>query len=184
MGVNEKIAILVSDFLKEIGEDLERDGLKETPLRVSKMIEELFSGLREPKFSDFKTFESETTGELVWVTQIPFYSVCEHHLLPFFGDVSIGYIPAENRTLGLSKFLRLVEYWSKRPSIQEGLTTTICKELTENIPNNGVGVVIKARHLCMEMRGVRSANAITKTESFSGILKTDFERRKEFFERM
>jgi len=184
MGQSDKIEKLIFQLLQEVGENPERDGLKETPQRVGKMFDELFIGLKSPKFNDFKTFQTKTNGELIVVSKIPFYSVCEHHLLPFFGDVAIGYIPSQNQTLGLSKFLRLVDYWSKRPSIQEGLTEIICQELTENIPNDGVGVSIQARHLCMEMRGVRSPNALTKTQCFSGELKVNRERRVEFFERI
>ena len=183
MGRHARVEHLVVEFLKEIGEDPDRDGMKETPFRVARMLDELFWGLQTPKFSDFKTFESQM-NELVVVTKIPFYSICEHHLLPFFGETSIGYLPTENQTLGLSKFLRLVDYWSKRPNIQERLTKKICEELTENVPNQGVAIVMSARHLCMEIRGVKSTSVVTKTESFSGEFQLNLERRAEFFERI
>ncbi|MDR1522183.1 MAG: GTP cyclohydrolase I FolE [Streptococcaceae bacterium] len=184
MEKKERLEKLIFQLLQEIGENPKRNGLKETPKRVARMFDELFMGLKSPKFANFKTFQTKTNGELIIVSKIPFYSICEHHLLPFFGYASIGYIPAQNQTLGLSKFLRLVDYWSRRPFIQERLTEIICQELTKNIPNSGVGVLLKARHLCMEMRGVRNSNVLTKTECFSGDLKTSKKIRGEFFERV
>jgi len=178
----KKVEQLIACLLTEINENLERDGIKETPKRVANMFPEIFSGLLKPKFSDFKTFQSKSKGELVIVTEIPFYSICEHHLLPFFGEASIGYIPAKNQRLGLSKFVRLVNYWSKRPSIQEELTATIANELANNVPNSGVAVILTARHLCMEMRGINS-RATTKTQCLLGELANNQKKRTEFFER-
>lgn len=180
----EKMAIIeaaVRDILAAVGEAPERSGLVETPQRVARMYAEIFSGL-ESEFDDYKLFEAGNKGEMVVVKDIHFYSMCEHHLLPFFGRVHIAYIPAENRVLGLSKLPRLVEHCAKRPNVQENLTSQIAELIETHVPVEGVAVSIEAKHLCMEMRGVRSPDSKTKTFHYSGLFKSDREWKRDFLE--
>lgn len=169
----------VRDILQAVGEDPDRPGLKETPSRVARMYEEIFSGLTT-EFDDYKMFESSGNGEMVVVKDILFYSMCEHHLLPFFGNVHVAYVTSENQVIGLSKLPRLVEYCAKRPSVQENLTEMIGELIAKNIPTNGVAVAIEAEHMCMAMRGVRSPNSRTKTFHYSGIFKEDRQWQNDF----
>ncbi|MDT2756181.1 GTP cyclohydrolase I FolE [Enterococcus asini] len=171
----------VKDILFAIGENPERPGLQETPARVARMYAEVFSGLTTP-FDDYKLFDSTSQTEMVVVKDIHFYSMCEHHLLPFFGLVHIAYIPAENKVIGLSKLPRLVEHCARRPSVQENLTEMIATELATHIPLKGVAVAIEAEHLCMAMRGVRSPQSRTKTFYYSGCFKEDREMKEDFLQ--
>lgn len=164
-----KIQAAVRQILTAVGEDPSRPGLLETPQRVARMYEEIFSGLQE-EFSDYKLFSSDHE-EMVLVKDIQFYSMCEHHLLPFFGEVHIAYYPKDGQVLGLSKFPRLVEHCAKRPSVQENLTSLIGKKLVENVPNEGVAVSITAKHMCMEMRGIKTPHSATTTYFYSGKFK-------------
>lgn len=176
----EKIEHAVREILAAIGEDPNRPGLQETPARVARMYQEIFSSLSEPEFSDYKLFDSHNEGDMVLVKDIHFYSMCEHHLLPFFGKVHIAYIPEGQKVLGLSKLPRLVDYCAKRPSVQEDLTVMIADNLEKHVPVKGVAVAIEAEHMCMAMRGVKSPNSVTKTFHYSGVFKEDLETKRDF----
>ncbi|MBL1228231.1 GTP cyclohydrolase I FolE [Enterococcus sp. BWB1-3] len=182
--VNDKqqaiIEKAVRDILGAVGEDPDRPGLKETPARVARMYQEIFSGLTEPEFSDYKLFDSRNQEDMVLVKDIHFYSMCEHHLLPFFGKVHIAYIPDGQKVLGLSKLPRLVDYCAKRPSVQEDLTVMIAENLEKHIPVKGIAVAIEAEHMCMAMRGVKSPNSLTKTFHYRGIFKEELEAKHDF----
>lgn len=159
----------VSSLLDSFGEDISREGLEETPQRVFKMYEELLRGYSQDPKSIFKTFKSNGYKDLVTLTNIEFYSLCEHHIIPFFGRIHIGYIP-NGKVLGLSKFARLIEILSHRLQTQENLTNEITNALEINLKPKGLIVNIEAEHLCMSMRGVRKSDCITKTTSIRGML--------------
>lgn len=176
----ERIKKAVAEILEAIGEDPNREGLLETPRRVANMYEEVFSGIAEDPKKHLKIFnETEQTNELVIVRDIPLYSVCEHHLLPFVGVAHIAYIPKRGRIIGLSKFARIVNCFARRPQVQERLTSQIADFLFENLEPYGVAVIIEAEHLCMTMRGARAAGSKTKTSALRGIMKTDAKSRAE-----
>lgn len=179
---NKKIEEAVRIILEEIGEDPDRPGLKETPARVARMYREVFRGLNEPEFDDYKLFESGQAGNMVLVRDINFQSMCEHHLLPFYGKAHVAYIPETNQVIGLSKLPRLVEYCSARPSVQEDLTYQIGKSLVDNIPTKGVAVMLEGTHMCMSMRGVKTPLSTTKTYFYDGIFSDDRLMRQEFLE--
>lgn len=166
----------VREILLAIGEDPSRPGLVETPKRVAKMYEEVLGGVSAPEFDDYKLFASRNEGEMVIVKDIFFTSMCEHHLLPFYGHAHIAYIPENGQVIGLSKLPRLVEYCSKRPSVQEDLTVMIAEKLQANIPVKGIAVAIEAQHMCMSMRGVKSPHSSTKTYHYTGVFKETEQR--------
>lgn len=175
----EKIQIAVKMILEAVGEDTEREGLRDTPLRVAKMYSELFSGLhRDPK-DELEVYFNEDHEEMVLVRDIPFYSMCEHHLLPFMGRAHVAYIPRNGRLTGLSKLARVVETVSKRPQLQERITSEIADTIMEVLNPHGVAVVIEAEHMCMSMRGVRKPGAITVTSAVRGIFRTNEASRAE-----
>lgn len=175
----EKIQIAVKMILEAVGEDTEREGLRDTPLRVAKMYSELFSGLhRDPK-DELEVYFNEDHEEMVLVRDIPFYSMCEHHLLPFMGRAHVAYIPRKGRLTGLSKLARVVETVSKRPQLQERITSEIADTVMEVLNPHGVAVVIEAEHMCMSMRGVRKPGAITVTSAVRGIFRTNEASRAE-----
>lgn len=175
----ERIRKAVVEILLAIGEDPEREGLRDTPQRVADMYEEIFSGLtRDPEHILAVGFE-ENHQEMVIVKDIPFYSMCEHHLLPFHGKVHIGYIPS-GRVVGISKLARLVEVMARRPQLQERLTGQVADAIMEHVKPQGVGVVIEAEHLCMTMRGVRKPGSIVVTSANRGTFRTRQETRAEF----
>jgi GTP cyclohydrolase I len=173
----------VRELLLACGEDPERDGLLETPARVARAYRELFAGLHtDPDAVLAKTFD-ESHEELVLVTDIPMYSTCEHHLLPFHGVAHVGYIPnAQGRVTGLSKLARLVDLYAKRPQVQERLTSQIADALVRRLDPRGVIVVIEAEHLCMGMRGIRKAGSRTTTSAVRGLLRTSASSRAEAIE--
>src|SRR3989338_4238313 len=175
-----KLTPTIKKLLIYFGEDIKRDGLKETPIRVERMYEELLSGYKKDPKSIFKKFESESYKGLITVTNIDFFSLCEHHLLPFFGKVSIGYIP-NGHILGLSKFARLVDIYAKRLQVQEHLTTLIANSLMKHLNAQGVIVHITATNLCMSMRGVNKTNVVTKTTIVRGVLKEDQYLQNQFY---
>lgn len=162
----------VRELLLALGEDIERDGLKDTPKRVAKALAENFAGLyRDPKDVLTTTFDAGHR-ELVIVRDIEVYSHCEHHLTPFHGVAHIGYIPGESgRITGLSKLARLVDLFAKRPQVQERLTTQIADSLVEILDASGVIVIVDCEHLCMSMRGVKKPSARTTTSAVRGILR-------------
>ena len=170
----------VRELLAACGEDPERDGLVETPVRVARAYQEMFSGLFcDPDDVLSKTFD-EGHDELVLVRDIPLYSCCEHHLLPFHGTAHVGYIPnAQGRVTGLAKLARVVDLYAKRPQVQERLTSQVVDALMRKLEPRGAIVVIEAEHLCMAMRGVRKAGATTTTSAVRGIFKTSVATRAE-----
>lgn len=177
---SELVAKYVHLLLKSFGENPSREGLKETPQRVSRMYEELLVGYSQDPGSVFKTFKSNGYKGLVSVTNIDLFSLCEHHMMPFFGKIHIGYIPS-GKILGLSKFARLTEIFSKRLQTQENLTNQITNSIEKYLKPKGVIVTIEAKHLCMSMRGVRKKDCIAKTTSIRGVLKNDTEMIDQFY---
>ena len=166
-----------ADFLAALGIDLDREELRETPVRMARAYAELFDAkpLRMTTFPNDEGYD-----ELVLARSIPFRTVCEHHLLPFSGVAHVGYLPGE-RIVGLSKLARLVEHFAARPQVQERLTKQIAEYLEERLSPRGVGVVLEAEHACMTLRGVRALGATTVTSALLGTLRTDARSRAEFF---
>ena len=176
----KKIEHGVRLLLEGIGEDVNREGLKDTPKRVAAMYKEIFGGFdKDPREVLHVTFE-ENHEEMVLVKDIPFYSVCEHHLMPFLGKAHVAYIPGtDGRICGISKLARVVDVVSKRLQVQERLTTQIADTLTERLKPRGVMVVIEAEHLCMSMRGINKPGSVTVTSAVRGIFKTKLNSRQE-----
>lgn len=176
----ERIERAVREILEAVGEDPSREGLLETPGRVARMYEEIFSGLESDPLEHLKIFnEGGRHDELVLVKDIPLYSVCEHHLLPFIGRAHIAYIPKSGRIISLSKFARIVDCFARRPQVQERLTGQIADFLYENLDPLGVAVFIQAEHLCMTMRGARAAGSMTQTSALRGCMRSDAKTRAE-----
>jgi GTP cyclohydrolase I len=175
-----RLAAAVREILLAVGEDPDRDGLRETPERVARMYAEIFSGLREDPGEHLSvTFEAEH-DEVVLVRDIDLYSVCEHHLVPWFGKAHVAYIPGEDgRVTGLSKLARLVEGYARRPQVQERLTSQVADTLVRVLDPSGVLVVVEAEHLCMSMRGVRKPGAVTVTSAVRGHFLTSAAARAE-----
>jgi len=172
-----RIEKAVHEILLALGEDPERDGLKRTPERVSRMYAEVFSGLYEDP-NQHLTFFEEEHEEVVLIRDIPFDSMCEHHLLPFTGICHVAYIP-KGRLLGLSKFARIVDTYSRRPQVQERLTNQIAEMLMHELMPHGVAVVMKATHTCMTIRGVRKPGSSMVTSAMLGLFRTDSKARNE-----
>jgi GTP cyclohydrolase I len=172
----------VRDILVAIGEDPDREGLAGTPRRIAEMYEEIFSGLHQDPSELLEVgFDDEDHREMVVVKDIPFHSMCEHHLLPFHGLAHVGYIP-QGRILGISKVARLVEVLARRPQVQERLTTQVADFLCEGgLKALGAAVVIEAEHLCITMRGVRKPGSKVVTSATRGIFREDPRTRAEFF---
>ena len=175
-----RIEKAVREIIEAIGEDPDRDGLQRTPERVASMYAEIFSGVKDcPDRHLAVTFEAGH-DEMVMVKDIPLYSICEHHLIPFVGKAHVAYIPnADGRITGLSKLARLVDSLSKRPQVQERLTTQIADEIDASLQPRGVLVVIEAEHLCMSMRGVRKAGSLTVTSAVRGQFRDSVATRNE-----
>jgi GTP cyclohydrolase IA len=176
----DRVEKLVRELLEAIGEDPDRDGLQATPRRVAAMYEELFSGLdSDPGDHLTLTFEADH-DEMVMVRDIPFVSLCEHHLVPFMGKAHVAYIPAKDgRITGLSKLARLVEGYARRLQVQERMTTQIADTLDRVLSPRGVLVVVEAEHLCMSMRGVRKPGTLTITSAVHGLFRDDPRTRAE-----
>jgi GTP cyclohydrolase I len=167
-------------ILEGIGEDLERDGLRDTPARVARMYQEITTGLRTDPTDVLQAVFEESHDEMVMVRDIPMYSYCEHHLLPFIGKAHVAYIPNEDgRLTGLSKLARLVDGLSRRPQVQERLTAEIADALMSRLDPRGAMVVIEAEHLCMSMRGVRKPGAVTVTSAVRGQFRDVMSTRME-----
>jgi GTP cyclohydrolase I len=182
MKVNHKqIEEAVRMILEAVGEDPDREGIRETPARVARMYEEVFAGLSTDPKEYFSVVFSEDHEELVLVKDIPFYSMCEHHLVPFYGVAHVGYIPRGGRVTGLSKLARAVEAVAKRPQLQERITSTVADSIMETLEPHGVVVVVEAEHLCMTMRGVKKPGAKTVTSAVRGIFAKDPAARAEVF---
>lgn len=177
----KKIEQAVRMILEAIGEDPDREGLKETPQRVARMYEEVFSGLYEDPLEHLEKLFTEQHEEMVLVKDIPVYSMCEHHLVPFFGKVHVAYIPKNGQVTGLSKLARVVEGYARRPQLQERLTTQIANGIMEKLNPYGVVVVIEAEHMCMSMRGIRKPGAKTVTSAVRGLFKKNAASRAEAF---
>ncbi|MBC8536625.1 GTP cyclohydrolase I FolE [Feifania hominis] len=169
----------VRELLLAVGENPDREGLRETPQRVARMYEEIFAGLHRDPADDVKIFVEDENDDMILIKDIPFYSVCEHHLLPFFGVAHVCYIPKGGRVLGLSKVARIVDGFAKRPQLQERLTSQIANFIMEQADPLGVAVVVEAEHLCMTMRGIRKPGARTQTSALRGAFKTNAKTRAE-----
>ncbi|MDO5661874.1 MAG: GTP cyclohydrolase I FolE [Brachybacterium sp.] len=166
-----RIEAAVREILLGIGEDPDRDGLRDTPARVARMYAEVFHGLTEDAHAPLSTTFEIDHQELVLVRDIHLQSMCEHHLLPFVGTAHVGYIPAAGRITGLSKLARLVEVYARRPQVQERLTTQVADALMDELGAAGAIVVVEAEHMCMTMRGVKAGGARTVTSAVRGILR-------------
>lgn len=172
----ERIAAAVREILIGIGEDPDRDGLLETPQRVARAYQEMFSGLETDPAEVLATTFKIDHDEMVLVRDIEVWSTCEHHLLPFTGVAHVAYIPAKGRITGLSKLARLVDAFAKRPQVQERLTTQVADALVEHLQPQGVMVVIECEHLCMTMRGVRKPGSKTVTSAVRGVMNNQATR--------
>ena len=175
----KKIEQAVLTIIEAIGEDPNREGLKGTPRRIADMYAELFTGLGVDPKKELEISFDEGHHEMVILRDIPFYSICEHHLLPFFGLAHVGYIP-KGRIVGVSKLARAVEILAKRPQLQERLTSQIAEAIVEALAPNGVGVVIEAEHMCMTMRGVKKPGSKIVTSAMRGLFRTNPATRAEF----
>ena len=175
----QRIEAAVREILIAIGEDPDREGLVETPSRVARMYEEIFGGLEDDPTRHLKLFD-ESSEEMVVVRDIPLYSMCEHHLIPFLGKAHIAYIPAKSgRICGISKLARLLDVYARRPQVQERLTSQVADTLMEQLEPQGVIVVIEAEHLCMSMRGVKKPGSKTTTSAVRGSFKRNQATRSE-----
>ena len=174
----EAIKGAVQTILKAVGEDPNRPGLLETPRRVAKMYAEMFQGLRQDPARHLKVTFPEEYDELVLVRDIPFTSMCEHHLLPFTGIAHVGYIP-HGRVTGLSKLARVVEEVARRPQVQERMTQTVAELIETELQTSGVAVVLQAEHSCMSIRGVKKHGSSTVTSALRGVFKTNQASRTE-----
>jgi GTP cyclohydrolase I len=187
----EKVEKAIYTILQEIGENPEREGLKETPKRVARMYEEIYSGTTKSNeelilelnktFAESDKDDAEKFGDMVIVKDIPFYSTCEHHLVPFFGKAHVGYIP-NKKVIGLSKIARLVEAIARRPQVQERITKDVADCIEKMLDPVGVIVVMQAEHLCMSMRGVKKPGTKTVTSAARGAFKEDQATRMEFLQ--
>ena len=178
-GVNQaRIERAVREILFAVGEDPDREGLRETPARVARMYAELFSGLHADPREHLRKFFTEKYDEVVLVRDISFNSVCEHHMMPFMGKAHIGYLP-DGRVVGLSKLARVVEGVARRPQVQERMTETIADLLVEELQVKGVAVVIEAVHTCMTVRGVRKPGSVCVTSAMKGIFRSNPSSRAE-----
>jgi GTP cyclohydrolase I len=175
----EKIAAGVRMIIEAIGDDPDREGLKDTASRVARMYGEFFQGLREDPRTYLQVVFDEQHDEMVLVKDVPFHSMCEHHLLPFHGQVHAAYIP-RGRVVGLSKIARVIEVFARRPQVQERMTAQIADLLIDELDAHGVGVVVEASHTCMTMRGVKKPGSLMVTSAMRGSFKTDQATRSEF----
>ncbi|MEA3494171.1 MAG: GTP cyclohydrolase I FolE [Candidatus Margulisiibacteriota bacterium] len=175
----KRIEKAVRDILKAIGENPNREGVKNTPKRVARMYAEIFAGLHKDPGKEISIFHNEEHEEMVMVKNIPFYSMCEHHLVPFIGKAHVAYIPTKGKVTGLSKLVRVVEGFAKRPQVQERLTSEIADCLMKRLRPHGVLIVIEAEHLCMSMRGVKKPGAVTTTSAVRGVFQKNAKTRAE-----
>jgi len=174
-----KIEKAVRQIIEAIGENINRPGMKDTPARVARMYADIFSGIAKDPAKEITVFHEEEHEEMVMIKDIPFYSMCEHHFIPFFGKAHVVYIPAKGRVTGLSKLVRVIEGFAKRPQVQERLTTQIADTLMEKLRPQGVLVIIEAEHLCMSMRGVKKPGAVTVTSAVRGVFRKNAKTRSE-----
>jgi GTP cyclohydrolase IA len=174
-----RIAAAVREILLAVGEDPDREGLRETPDRIARMYEEMFSGLHHDAASVLKKTFVEKYDEMVVVKDITFDSICEHHLLPFFGKAHIAYVP-NGKIVGLSKVARVVEIVARRPQVQERMTEELADLVMDELGAQGAGVILEASHTCMSIRGVRKPGSICTTSAMRGIFRANLTTRSEF----
>jgi len=175
----KKIKKAVKMILEAIGEDLSREGLRDTPERVADMYEEIFAGMKQKPADVIKIFHAEEHDEMIILKDIPFYSVCEHHMMPFFGNAHIAYVPKGNKLLGLSKLARMVDMFARRLQLQERMTSQIADTIMKAIDPLGVLVIAEAEHLCTTMRGVKKPGSLMMTSAIRGIFRKNESTRKE-----
>lgn len=175
----DKIKKAIRDILEAVGEDPERDGLKDTPRRVADMYEEILGGIQKNADDEIAVIFEKEHDEVILLRDIPLYSICEHHLVPFLGKAHVAYIPDGNRITGLSKVGRVVDTLCRRLQVQERLTTEIAETLMRKLQPKGVLVVIEAEHLCMSMRGIKKPGVVTTTSAVRGIFRSDPRTRSE-----
>lgn len=178
---NEKIKEGVRLILEGIGEDVNREGLLETPERIARMCEEIFGGLNQDAAEHLQKQFSATNNNIVLEKDITFYSVCEHHLLPFYGKAHVAYIPNE-KVAGLSKLARTVDVFARRPQIQENMTAQIADAIEKYLQPKGVMVMLEAEHMCMTMRGVKKPGTITSTIVTRGVFETEYSLQQTFLQ--
>jgi GTP cyclohydrolase IA len=175
-----RIAKAVREILEAIGEDPDRDGLRDTPERVARLYAEIASGLHDDPSSHLTVTFEASHDEMVIVRDVPLYSICEHHLIPFLGKAHVAYIPGKDgRITGLSKIARLVDGYSRRPQVQEKLTVQIADAMERTLEPRGVMVVIEAEHLCMSMRGIQKSGSTTVTSAVRGLFRANIATREE-----
>ncbi|MHC4687455.1 MAG: GTP cyclohydrolase I FolE [Planctomycetota bacterium] len=174
----ERIKKAVSEILSAVGEDVKREGIKETPERVAAMYAELLSGMREDPKEHLRKVFTEDYDEIVLLRDIPFYSICEHHLMPFIGTAHVAYLPAGS-VLGVSKLARIVDCFARRLQVQERLTDQIADFIMDSLKPRGVAVVLEASHSCMTIRGIKKPGSVMVTSSLRGIFKRDPKSRSE-----
>ncbi len=178
----KKIQAGVRLLIEGIGEDPDRPGLRRTPQRVAAMFAEIFSGLAESPEDVLTPMEGEKHDEMVLLRDIPFYSVCEHHLLPFSGHAHIAYIPEGGRIVGISSLARALEVFAKRPQVQERLTTQLADQIMRKLKPKGCMVILDAEHLCMSMRGIKKPGSTVVTSAVRGIFRTKASTREELLQ--
>jgi len=177
----DKLEVAMTSIIEAIGEDPSREGLKDTPQRIAEMYAELFSGLEADPQAELAVDFDQGHHEMVILRDIPFYSMCEHHLLPFYGVAHVGYIPSTGgRVVGISKLARVVEIFARRPQLQERMTKQIADCIFEVLHPDGVGVIVRAEHLCMTMRGIKKPGTNVITSSVRGTFRTTAITRTEF----
>jgi GTP cyclohydrolase I len=174
-----RIEKAVREILLGLGENPDREGLKDTPKRVAKMYEEVFAGIETDPTEVVTIFETEGHEEMVILRDIPFYSMCEHHLLPFYGKAHVAYAPRKDRLAGLSKLARIVETISRRPQLQERITTQVADTIMKALKPYGALVIVEAEHLCMTMRGVKKPGARMTTSAVRGVFEKSVATRME-----
>jgi len=175
----KKIAKAVREILEAVGEDPKRKDIIDTPRRVADMYEEIFSGINKDPAKELEVILDQKHDEIILLKNIPLYSVCEHHLLPFVGKAHVAYIPRQGRVTGLSKLARVVDVLSKRPQVQERLTSQIAEIIMSKLKPQGCMVVIEAEHMCMSFRGVKKPGTLTVTSAVRGIFKKNEKTRAE-----
>jgi GTP cyclohydrolase I len=178
----KKIEEGIRQILEGIGEHPERPGLKDTPRRVAQMYEEIFSGLETPTEEILIPIEGESHDEIVLLKDIPFYSVCEHHLLPFIGKAHVSYVPGAGKIVGIGELAKALEILAKRPQVQERLTAQLADLIMEKLKPKGAMVIIDAEHLCLSMRGIKKPGSRTVTSAVRGIFRTKESTRQELLE--
>lgn len=179
----DKIKQFTREFIEYIGDDPDRDGLEDTPDRFAKAWDQLYSGYKKNPEDVMTVFDDENYDEMIVVKDIEFYSTCEHHLIPFYGKVHVGYIP-NGKIIGLSKIPRIVEIFTRRLQNQERITQQIAKALEDALGPKGVGVIVEAQHMCMMARGVEKQHTVVTTSSVKGLFKTNDKTRAEFFKHL